>query len=97
MKEYHDAEYEEETVTLTRAEIDALTRVNDLVRAETIRQIFNDVEELLSNRARLEWGRSHNLEASFTTRLRRRYAMNVCETLIKKLKKIEKKYTEEGK
>lgn len=95
MQEYQDAEYEQETVTLTRAEIDALTRVDDLVRAETIRQIFDDVEELLSNRARLEWGKSHNMETSFTTRLRRRYAMNVCETLLKDLQKIERKYTDE--
>lgn len=97
MKDYQDAEFEPETVTLTRAEIDALNEYAQRVRSETTQAIFNDVEDLLSNRARLEWGRSHNLEASFTTRLRRRYAMNVCETLLKKLKKIEKKYTEKGK
>ena len=96
MKDYQDAEFEPETITLTRAEIDALTKVNDLVRAETIRQIFNDVEELLSDRARLEWGKSHNMETSFTTRLRHRHAMNVCETLLKDLQKIERKYTDEA-
>ena len=92
----HDAVIEPETVTLTRSEIDALTRVNDLVRAETIRQIFNDVEELIRNKERLEWGKSHNMDTSFTTRLRHRHAMNVCETLLKDLQKIERKYTDEA-
>jgi hypothetical protein len=91
-----DAELESETVTLTRAEIDALTAYAEKLRRETIKAIFTDVEDLLWNRERLEWGRSHNMETSLTTRFKHRYAMNVCETLLKDLQKIEGKYTDEA-
>ena len=43
---FTDAEFEPETVTLTRAEIDALNKYNEKVKRELVREILKEVREL---------------------------------------------------
>lgn len=93
---YIDAALEpaEETVTLTRAEIDALNTYSEKVRRETIKTIFSDIEELLQTRYRIEDQWAHLCENA-EDRGNYLYGKNLCEKLIIDLQKIEKKYTEE--
>lgn len=96
-RNYYDAEFilpEVETVTLTRAEIDALNTYAEKVRRETIKVIFGEMKELLHQRYRIE-----NSWASMCENPDDRgnylYGRNLCEKLIIDLQKIKRKYMEE--
>lgn len=83
-----------ETITLTRAEIDALTVYADMVRREMIRKVFDDVEELLQMRYRFENKRGGICEDEYD-RCRHFYGRNVCESLLIDLLQIKKRYADE--
>ena len=91
---YIDAEFifpEEETVTLTRAEIDALNTYAEKVRRETVKAIFADMKDLLHQRYRIEnnWA---SMCKDPDDRGNYLYGRNLCEKLIIDLQKIERKY-----
>lgn len=87
-------EFEFETVTLTKAEIEALNTYADKVRRETIKAVFAEVEEMLHTRYRIEdtWA---NMCEDRDDRGKYLYGRNVCEKLIFDLQHIERKYTED--
>ena len=64
---------EEEVVTLTRPEIDALNIYADKVRRETITAIFDEVEELLQMALRTE-----KIKAKQGDSYTHRYAKRLC-------------------
>lgn len=85
----------EETVTLTRAEIDALTVYADKVRRETVKAIFNDIRELIKIRHKREdtWA---NFSRDQEDRRLFCYARNICECLLVDLMKLERKHNDEA-
>ena len=91
---FTDAEFETETVTLTRAEIDALNKYAEKVRKDTIMKVFDDVEELLQMRYRFENKRGGICEDEYD-RCRHFYGRNVCESLLIDLLQIKKRYADE--
>lgn len=95
MKDYHDAEFEPQTITLTRAEIKALNKHNEKLKRETIKSIFREVAEMLHKRYRIEetWA---NMCEDRDDRGKYLYGAGICEKLIYDLQKIERKYTDEA-
>lgn len=81
-------------ITLTRAEIDALNKHNEKVKGETINKVFDEVEELLRTRYRIEnsWA-SMCEDADYRGKFL--YGRNVCESLIFDLKKLKARYEDE--
>lgn len=93
---HYDEEFilpEAETVTLTRAEIEALNAYAEKVRRETVKAIFKDVKNMLHARYRME---DHliGLSTEIQDRIRYLHGRDMCETLLIDLKKIEGKYEE---
>ena len=90
-----DAEVEtpEETITLTRAEMDALTEYDEMLRREAIKKVFDDVEELLQMSYRVEDGWA-SLCKNADDRGNYLYGMNLCTKLIIDLQAIKRKYAE---
>lgn len=80
-------------ITLTRAEIDALNEHQKKVRLQTIKEVFDDVEELLNARKMLEC-RDTNNSLEYAERLKHFYAECQCVTLLMDLQKIRDKYME---
>lgn len=89
-----DAELQPETVTLTRAEIDALNTYADKVRRETVKAIFTDIGELIRVRHKREDDRANFCKDQEDRRLFF-YARNICECLLIDLMKLERKYNDE--
>ena len=83
-----------ETITLTRAELDALTVYADKVRRETNGKVFADVEELLQMRYRVEdsWA-SACLNPD--DRGKYLYGRNVCKSLLIDLQALKRRYADE--
>lgn len=94
---FTDAEFEpvEETVTLTKAEIDALNKYAEMVRRETVKAIFNDIRELIKIRHKREdtWA---NFSRDQEDRRLFCYARNICECLLVDLMKLERKHNDEA-
>lgn len=93
---FFDAELQpvEETVTLTRAEIDALNTYAEKVRRETIKTVLGEVEEMLQMRYRVENGWV-SLCANPDDRGNYLYGKNLCEKLLIDLQAIKRKYAED--
>lgn len=90
-----DAELQPETVTLTRAELDALTAYDEKLRREAIKKVFDDVEELLQTRYRLEdqWA---SLCENADDRGNYLYGRNLCTKLIIDLQTLKRRYADEA-
>lgn len=83
-------------IVITRAEIDALNEYSKIVRSETIKAIFDDVEELLEARKKLECRDTNNAD-DYAERLKHFHAECMCVTLLIDLQKIKDKHLEETK
>lgn len=85
----------EEVITLTRAEMDALSIYDDKLRRETIKKVLDEVEELLQSRYKIEsnWAR---ICKSPDDRGNYRYGRNLCEKLIIDLQAIKRRYATGG-
>lgn len=86
---------EQKTITLTRAELDALNTYADKVRRETVKAIFTDIGELIRVRHKREddWA---NVCKDQEDRRLFFYARNICDCLLIDLMKLERKYTDEA-
>ena len=84
----------EETITLTRAEIDALTVYDKKMRREMIKKVFDDVEELLHSSFKIEssWA---SLCTNADDRGNYLYGANLCTKLLIDLQAIKRKYAED--
>lgn len=84
---------EDKGITLTRAEMDALTEYDAMVRKDMIWRIFADVEQLLqmSYRTEEKWAKMCN---SLEDRGCYLYGRNLCEKLLIDLLQIKKRYME---
>lgn len=83
----------EETITLTRAELDALTVYDKKMKQEMIKKIFDDVEELLHSSYKIEssWA---SLCKNADDRGNYLYGANLCTKLLIDLQAIKRKYAE---
>lgn len=86
---------EQKTITLTRAELDALNTYADKVRRETVKAIFTDIGELIRARYKREDDWANFCDDQENRRLFF-YARNICECLLIDLMKLERKYTDEA-
>ena len=84
----------EETITLTRAEIDALTVYDKKMRREMIKKVFDDVEELLRYSYKIESGWA-SLSRDANDRGNYLYGANLCTKLLIDLQAIKRKYAED--
>lgn len=92
-----DAEVETpaETITLTRAEMDALTAYDEKLRREAIKKVFDDVEELLQMSYRVEDGWA-SLCKNPDDRGNYLYGRNLCTKLLIDLQAIKRRYATGG-
>ena len=84
----------EETITLTRAEIDALTAYDEKLRREAIKKVFDDVEELLQASYKIEEGWA-SLCKNADDRGNYLYGANLCTKILIDLQAIKRKYAED--
>lgn len=82
-----------EKIELTRAEMDALNKYDQKRRLETVKAIFDDVEELLQTNKRLEHTRAEMCQ-SYSGEQRHLYGERLCVTLLTDLQRIREKYEE---
>ena len=78
-----------EKIELTRAEMDALNKHNEKVRRESIKTVFDAVEELLEANKKLEHSRAE-MSQSYIGDQMHQYAERLCVTLLVDLKRIER-------
>ena len=83
-----------EQIELTRAEIDALNKYDQKRRLETIKTIFDVVEELLESNKKLERYRAE-ISQSYVGDQMHQYGERLCVSLLVDLQIIRKKYEEE--
>lgn len=84
----------EETITLTRAELDALTAYDEKLRREAMKKVFDDVEELLHSSFKIESGWA-SLCKNADDRGNYLYGANLCTKLLIDLQAIKRKYAED--
>jgi hypothetical protein len=85
----------EETITLTRAELDALTAYDEKLRREAIKKVFDDMEELLHSSFKIEssWA---SLCKNADDRGNYLYGANLCTKLLIDLQAIKRRYATGG-
>ena len=88
---YYDAMFEPKTLTLTRAEIDALNKHNEKVKRENIKAVLDEAEEMIRARYRTEDMQSSTSDDA-VERGKFLHGRNVCESLIIELRKIRGRY-----
>lgn len=86
---FTDAEFEPETVTLTRAEIEAMNTYSDKLRHEHMKAAFDAVEELLRMAIKTECSK-----AKYDDSHTHNYAKHLCHDLLEDMRKIERKLKE---
>ncbi len=83
-----------ETITLTRAEMDALTKYAEDRKQEIIKKLFDEFEELLQMSYRVEDGWA-SLCKNADDRGNYLYGRNLCTKLIIDLQAIKRRYADE--
>ena len=83
----------EGAVIITRKELDALSVYDKKKKAELVGAIFTDIEELLRGSVMIENDHAKAADG-FVTKGIHHYDVELCETLLADLKKIERKYKE---